>query len=352
MPTVYSSIVEADPVAVTGNFDAADVRNALIGNILPGLFERGDFAVSQRASGANMSVDIAQGRAFIDPRQATHQGAYLARRTNAAAYNTVLDGALAWPTSDPSNPRIDILGMQLYDPGAGDGSTSPGWKFAVITGTASASATHQLEAQLWPVIPAGFLPLAAVLRPAASTSITTAQITNLNPVGGGRASTSYTPAAETTSSSAYTRLATPDVLLMYVPALPARVRVHMQGQWKIAAASGNQAIAFHVDGVRIPIRNMSANLNMGADGVLMLIGTGFTRFITRPGSGVYFASVANSSGDVSDAPTAGLINDEATGQSVEIDNLSPGWHVIEARYKTSASTLTVQKRRLTAEIVG
>lgn len=95
----------------------------------------------------------------------TTQGAYY-------CYNDDSSGAvnLAIASSDPSNPRIDVVGAQVED-AAYSGSNND-WKLAVVTGTAAASPTI-------PTFPNNFVPLALVWVPAASTSIVSADILDL-----------------------------------------------------------------------------------------------------------------------------------------------------------------------------
>lgn len=92
----------------------------------------------------------------------TTQGAYY-------CYNDYSSGQvnLAIASSNPSNPRIDVVGAQVED-SAYSGSNND-WKLAVITGTAAASPTI-------PSFPANFIPLALVWVAAASSSVTSGNI--------------------------------------------------------------------------------------------------------------------------------------------------------------------------------
>lgn len=111
-----------------------------------GVDSRADLKVSQRAAGANMSVDVAVGACVITGDDQVNQGNYDV--FNDAIFN------LTGFTAPVSNSRYDIVGMQLNDPNAGGAAGSN----AVITrvvGTAAAS-------PVIPTIPLSFLPLAIV----------------------------------------------------------------------------------------------------------------------------------------------------------------------------------------------
>lgn len=359
-----TTIVDATPGFTPGTFDAQDVRIGLIGNILPGVFSRGDFAVTQRAAGANMSVDIAPGRAFIEPADVSFQGVYSAYTT--AAYNTNSDGGYVWAAADATNPRIDLLCVEVRDTDFGGAYT--GFRFRIVDGTPNAGATHQLVTSQWPAIPAGCVPIAAIRVPAGATTLTTANITSLNAVGGtGRVSWNQISGVETTTSATYTRLSTPDFVTAYVPHAAARVRVMYKAQWKSAAAATG-GIALFVNSVQLkgPVNagapvTMNFELAMGTANVYSHIHSAITNqgeaFATLAG----FHSVAGATGDVSDVTTgqaftaggnATLQAGSAVSGPIDVIGLPTGWYVFEVRYKTSASTLSVRERTMWAGVVS
>lgn len=131
-----------------------------------GVAAANDLAVAQRAAGANMSVDIATGEAYLQGDQVTNQGFYWA--LNDATYN--LTGFTA---AHATLPRIDRVVLRENDAfhGSGDNIQS----FAILTGTATSGAT--LTNTTGAVTPGNNeLLLANVLLPAAATTITTANI--------------------------------------------------------------------------------------------------------------------------------------------------------------------------------
>lgn len=95
----------------------------------------------------------------------TTQGVYYCYNDNASG-----KVSLAIASSNPSNPRIDVVGMQVED--AVYSGSNNDWKLAVITGTAASS-------PVVPTFPANFLPLSLVWVPAAATNIVSADIVDL-----------------------------------------------------------------------------------------------------------------------------------------------------------------------------
>lgn len=358
MATVRSTVVDATPAFVAGSFGAQDIRLATMSNELPGLFESGHFASTQRAAGANMSVDLATGAALLSPGSATLQGSYVGYN-ETAGYNTSSTGGMTWPAADGANPRIDLLCLEVRDT-AEDGSGSTGFGLRLETGTANAGATHQNFTAYWPTVPTGCVPIAAVRMPAAATTITTANITNLNPVAGGRSAYSYAATADTTASTTYTRLTTHDGVFVYVPHANARVRVFMESHWKISAASGTQGVTLFLNDTQVKVRNATNGAPVVGGYEQTSIGTFYSRLTTSVydsgGATIQlFFSVAGATADVTDVTTGVAGYSAAAGEppgGVEISQLAAGWYLIEPRYKTSANTLSVRERRVWAEVVA
>lgn len=128
----------------------------------PGLtYSRGNFQVVQRGAGANMSVDVGAGFGVVPGNISSTQGMY-----------TVVSDAvtnLAIATSNPSNPRIDIVICTVADAGYSGGVNNA--TFSVVTGTPAGSPVA-------PALPASSIVLAQVLVGAAVATIVTANITD------------------------------------------------------------------------------------------------------------------------------------------------------------------------------
>jgi hypothetical protein len=119
--------------------------------------------VTERAAGANMSVDVAIGQAVVDGDDQTDQGSYFVHVT---AVENVVIGA-----PPGSNSRIDLVVLRIQDPNAG-GPAGDNAIIDVIQGIAGASPSV-------PATPASCLPLAQVLVTNGDTSVVDAAITDL-----------------------------------------------------------------------------------------------------------------------------------------------------------------------------
>lgn len=153
---------------IDGTYGAADLGLPYKDVVSEGVVGAGDLAVTQRAAGANMSVDIAAGKAWVqgddDPEL---QPIY--RAFNDATVNIALSAA------DASNPRVDRVVLRIHD-SVFAGSTD-GAAFEVIEGapTAGADLTNLNGAA---DVPNTALLLANVLVPGGASSITDADISD------------------------------------------------------------------------------------------------------------------------------------------------------------------------------
>ena len=134
----------------------------------------GDLAVTQRGAGANMSVDVASGNAFVQGDTVGWQGMY--HVSNDATENITI------PAADPTNPRIDLIVAQVRD--SQYAGATDDWSLDVVSGTAA-------PAPVAPATPASALVLAHVAVAASAASIVNANITDMREAyipcsGGGR----------------------------------------------------------------------------------------------------------------------------------------------------------------------
>jgi microcystin-dependent protein len=151
--------IEAPPLWLQGGtYPARLDRFSLAKMFDEGVMKPSHCKVTQRAAGANFSVDVAIGEFVIQGDDQTNQGNYLGRIT------AVENAAIA--AAPGSNSRYDLVTLRVNDPNAG-GNTGNTVTVVVITGTASAS-------PVVPSLPASSLPL-AVVGPIATA---TASITN------------------------------------------------------------------------------------------------------------------------------------------------------------------------------
>ncbi len=159
--------------ALTGDtaisYTAQDFRSA-ISTLAPnaGTVRENDLKVGPRAAGANMSVDVADGKAVVQGTSIAQQGTYIVPST--AVENVPL------ATADATNPRIDAIVAQVYDRQA-DGGTRYGWQPIAVTGTPASSPVA-------PATPANALLLAHVRVGAGVTSVTATNITDRRVMSG------------------------------------------------------------------------------------------------------------------------------------------------------------------------
>lgn len=148
------------------------------GTVQAGVWDAGDFKVTQRAAGANMSVDVAVGFALVSANDPGNAGLYHVQ--NDATFNVTLQtNGAAWAVGSGTNPRIDRVVLLINDTtDGGDASDVP--TIAVVQGTATAGATldNLLGAS---AVPNGALLLADALMPTSSTTVTTANIRDRRP---------------------------------------------------------------------------------------------------------------------------------------------------------------------------
>ncbi len=157
----------AAPVTLQqGSYGAIDLRRMVTTMLGEGIIAAGDFAVTQRAAGANMSVDVAAGQAYVKGDTASDQGHYFVR--SAAAVNVPVTA------SDASNPRIVRVALEIKDDAHDLGGLNLG-RIRTIDGVATAGATlsNLIGA---PAVPDSCMLLANVLVPAGSTTVTTGNV--------------------------------------------------------------------------------------------------------------------------------------------------------------------------------
>lgn len=125
-----------------------------------------DYRVTQKASGANMSVDVAAGIGWVRGDTSTRQGLY--HVVNDATVNVAIT------TADSTDPRIDQVILRIYDDSY-DGSGNFEATLEVLAGTPTTGAdldNRDGAASL----PDSAMMLADVLVPASATSITDSDI--------------------------------------------------------------------------------------------------------------------------------------------------------------------------------
>lgn len=146
---------------IDGEYTGASLGLPYRDLVLEGVLGNGDLAVTQRAAGANMSVDVAPGVAWIKGDDSDLQPTY------RCMSDSVVNLAIA--AAHGSQDRIDRVVAEVRD--ASFSGVSTDWRLRVITGTPAGSPSAPAE-------PSSAITLALVSVPATDTSIENAQISN------------------------------------------------------------------------------------------------------------------------------------------------------------------------------
>jgi hypothetical protein len=134
-----------------------------------GIVDKGDFAVTAKASQPPMGVTVAAGQAWVRATTGTRNGAY--HIVNDASVDINLTAA------DATNPRVDRIILRINDT-SDLASATDNASLEAVVGTPTAGATlANLNGA--PALPANSLNLAFVLVGAGVTSVTAANIGNL-----------------------------------------------------------------------------------------------------------------------------------------------------------------------------
>jgi hypothetical protein len=146
-------------------YAAIDDRRIFDDLFSEGVIGLNDFKVVQRGAGANMSVDVGAGVAYVQGDDVTLQGKY--RVQNDATVNVVVTAAHA------TLPRIDIVYLRVRDTAHGGAANDTTLIVGAGTATSGATLVNRNGAI---ALPNTCLWLADLLIPAASSSVTNANI--------------------------------------------------------------------------------------------------------------------------------------------------------------------------------
>ena len=122
-----------------GKTSQAGLARHIAKTLTAGFLSATDLKAAQRASGANMSVDLAVGDVFIDAGLGYHWHAWTDAVTNVAIN-----------TADPSNPRKTIVVAYVDEAVVSSAANeNPGaFKFKAVDGTPAASPADPLDATI------------------------------------------------------------------------------------------------------------------------------------------------------------------------------------------------------------
>lgn len=187
--TITPTLGSAPVTLQAGNYSAIDDRRAWGYLTSESVSSVSSYQVTQRAAGANMTVDVASnsGEAVVTGDSVTAQGNYTIPRT-AASSNVDIAAA------DATNPRNDLVILEVKDDQHDAGGLNLA-RIRVVTGTPNASAalTDAPGANGTPALPSSAMLLAVVRVAAGSTTVTNAAISDRRSVVSVAGWTSYTP---------------------------------------------------------------------------------------------------------------------------------------------------------------
>lgn len=203
----------------TKTYAAIRDRYALHPHLQEGVVAAQDLEVTQRGAGANMSVDIAAGRTFVQGDAVARQGLY------HVVNDAVINATIAANAS--GNPRIDQIICRAYDStDAAQGTDIPA--IEVLTGTATAGATLDNRTGA-AALPSTAVRLADVLVANGAASITNSVIRDRRPWARGAFSRLVRTAGDLTTTSA-TPVEMSSALRQRIECVGNPVRVTLRGQ--------------------------------------------------------------------------------------------------------------------------
>ena len=248
------------------------------------LFSSGSYVVSQRAAGANLSVDVAAGRAVVPGTDTTNQGSYYCWS----------DAVTNVPINTPpgtGQSRIDTIVVQVQDDFVTGGGVSQ-FQIVPIQGTAATTGS-----QVQPTLPASCLALANVLVGPSVGSIVTANITDRRPgsrqnLPRGLVASAQGPATQTDYT---TFVSVSGCSATFTPVANRRYLALVWANGTVATASSTQLLAsFRGPGTdRVDsINTIGLTLPVGAAAQ----GGGYIELVTTAGTPYTLAATASSTG--------------------------------------------------------
>lgn len=157
----YPFMIQAVAPDAAIQFTAEDTRQPIAANFQEGVCGMADFRVTQRAAGANLTVDIAPGRGVVQGDTSSRQGKFVIDST--ATVNTGTAGNITVPGSGTRTHRVIARVRDKQASG-----TVYGWSFEVLEDTGSGM----------PALPASAMDIASIAVPSGSSSVTDAMITD------------------------------------------------------------------------------------------------------------------------------------------------------------------------------
>lgn len=311
-----------------------------------------DMVVTNAATG--LKVDIAAGAAWVKgdsgtPAMGLSQGLF------SVVNDAAVTNAVTLPAADPTNPRLDQIVLRVRD-SADLGSGADDALFDYVQGTPTAGATL-LNRNGAAALGNDRLLLADVLVPAAATNLTAANVRDRRIPANGRA-TKYIATSETTTSTSYADLTTPDTVDVYVPSPASLVAVNFRAVWKSSVASNGKVALYVID------RQTGTDALVTAPGQPSV--TAYEPMSSAAGRTDFFTELYTSTGGTGRGQSIASITQALGGITADVGlgqlSSSDPWllslpagrvYGFAWRFKNQAAgTLTVKDRILSAQVLG
>src|SRR5215469_970964 len=221
---------------------ASNIQGVTTADLVSGA-QTGDMAVTQRGAGANFSVDVAAGYAYVVGDDVTLQGTYFCWNDATVNVSTFSTGAaIGAPASGTRNHRLVLQVQDKLNNGAWTGYTA---QFQLLQDTGSGT----------PAEPGSAITLAVVAISAGQVSILNANITDYRTLVGDAVADKP---ADTTRSNTATMTDDPDLQLLnlypsahyevYGDVLYSAVNgADFQWTWRESAGTAMKGAAWHQD---------------------------------------------------------------------------------------------------------
>lgn len=228
----------------TKRYPAIELRRALQGTaIQAGVLAAADLKVTQRGAGANMSVDVAAGGAWV-------KGSFTARQGMYHVYNDAVAN-VAIATNSSGNPRLDQIVLRVHDTINGGGAQDAA-TLEVVQGTPTAGATLDNRSGA-PALPTSVLRLADVLVANGAGSIANADIRDRRPWAHGAFSLVVQTSGADYTNAGNTSFSEIDATLIRkrIECSGAPMRMRLQGRASCNVATTVWEIVARMDGAAL-----------------------------------------------------------------------------------------------------
>lgn len=304
--------VETPRFLQTKQYSAKALRAILLDHVLQnGVVNGGDLMVTQRGAGANMSVDVSAGSAWVKGSVAWRQGMY-------NVYNDAVVN-LSVPANASGNPRVDSVIVRVYDTVDGAGAQDSG-TIEYLQGTASAGATLANRTGA-PALPASSFLLGDVLVANGAASIANSVIRDRRPWARGAYVRIVRGVADYTNATTGYAIIDGTNLAPRIECTGSPVRVTLRGRLTNDTVGNNAAICMAIDGLRDDGAALSDDLSVYASAAGVFYSGGFTwDFVPSAGSHIFAPYMRATPGGTARLASSATSRVELTVEELVVQN--------------------------------